>query len=134
MYPNGRRANSPPRQSGSGYRKWSPPGNSSEKGQEKDSVSSVVKPQPQGEKKFYGRIEVACHKPSHKRPDCPLRKDSSNDIFQHTSLKRVQVGSTGHPVPVTRRKKVPNVVFGTVNEIPTVLVVQIVSQFLISPW
>ena len=82
----------------------------------------MVKSDLSGERKPYVKREVVCylcHKPGHKRPECPLKKDTANEFYQKKSLKRVHVEA--ELVGCTSR--VPNVVYGTVNEIPSILIV-----------
>ena len=80
---------------------------------------------PREKKPFVRREYVCytCHKPGHRRSDCPLKKDGNNDLYQCTSLKRVRVDEVVHAERVRKGKRVPNVVYGTVNDVPTILVV-----------
>ena len=87
-----------------------------------NNSNALVKSDPSGERKPYVKREVVCylcHKPGHKRPECPLKKDTANEFYQKKSLKRIHVEA--ELVGCTSR--VPNVVYGTINEIPSILIV-----------
>ncbi len=63
-----------------------------------------------------------CHKPGHKIPHCPLRKDSNNDGYFRKSVKSLSLSKSNF-IGAVRLKKPPNVLYGRLNDKPTVLVV-----------
>ena len=81
-----RRAFSPPQQQGGTFRKWGGPGeknvDTNELAGTNNNSNALVKSDSSGECKPYVKREVVCylcHKPGHKRPECPLKKDTANE-------------------------------------------------------